>query len=64
MALETDTVSHLVFFFEFVTCFLLPELNSSIKAGDAVSERALLDAAVSISLQRSQARAIHHRAAG
>jgi hypothetical protein len=48
MALESDMVSRLVFFFVgFITCFLFAEPNSSIKAGDdvALPERAPLDAA-------------------
>jgi hypothetical protein len=39
-------VSRLVFFFSFISCFLPAEPNSSIKAGDAVPGRALLDAAL------------------
>jgi hypothetical protein len=48
MALESDMVSRLVFFFVgFITCFLFAEPNPSIKAGDgvAIPERAPLDAA-------------------
>jgi hypothetical protein len=46
MALESDMVSRLVFFFAFITCFLRAEPDSSIKASDAGSEMALLDAAL------------------
>jgi hypothetical protein len=46
MALKSDMVSRLVFFFVgFITCLLSAEPDSSIKAGVAVPERAPLDAA-------------------
>jgi hypothetical protein len=46
MALESDMVSRLVFFFfGFITCSLPAKPDSSIKAGVAGHERAPLDAA-------------------
>jgi hypothetical protein len=46
MALESDMVRRLVFFFGFITYSLSSEPDSSMKANDAVPEMAPLDIAL------------------